>query len=208
MDVAIDMPAGPSEVAILADESCNPVFVAADLLSQAEHGPDSQVVLVSDSEAVIEKVITELDSQIETLSRSSIAKEAINRSFAVLIEDLDIGMDLLNAYAPEHLILAVQDSEYFAEKVINAGSVFLGNYSCESLGDYASGTNHALPTAGFARSYSGVSLDSFVKKITFQKVDQTGIKGIGPAVEIMAAAEGLDAHKRAISYRLEEINGI
>ncbi len=208
MNVAIDMPAGPSEVAVLADRSCNPVFVAADLLSQAEHGPDSQVVLVSDSPTVVDEVIAELERQIATLPRRSVAEAAIQNSFAVLVNDLDIGIDLLNEYAPEHLILAVCDADKFAERVTNAGSVFLGNFSCESLGDYAAGTNHTLPTAGFARAYSGVSLDSFLKKITFQKVDETGIQSIGPAVEVMAEAEGLDAHKRAVSLRLEACNGI
>lgn len=208
IDVAIDMPAGPSEVAILADDSCYPVFVAADLLSQAEHGPDSQVVLVSDSETVIEKVTAEMENQVRTLPRRAIAEEAIRNSFAVLVQDLDTGIDLLNEYAAEHLILAVREAGQFAEKVTNAGSVFVGNYSCESLGDYAAGTNHTLPTAGFARSYSGVSLDSFIKKITFQKVDETGIRSTGPAVEVMAAAEGLEAHKRSVSFRLEAIDGI
>lgn len=208
MNVAIDMPAGPSEVAVLADRSCNPVFVAADLLSQAEHGPDSQVVLVSDSPTVVDDVIAELERQIATLPRRSVAEAAMQNSFAVLVNDLDIGIDLLNEYAPEHLILAVRDADKFAERVTNAGSVFLGNFSCESLGDYAAGTNHTLPTAGFARAYSGVSLDSFLKKITFQKVDETGIQSIGPAVEVMAEAEGLDAHKRAVSLRLEACNGI
>ncbi|MGD9628971.1 MAG: histidinol dehydrogenase [Pyrinomonadaceae bacterium] len=208
MNVAIDMPAGPSEVAVLADRSCNPVFVAADLLSQAEHGPDSQVVLVTNSPMVVDEVIAELERQIAALPRRSVAEAAIQNSFAVLVNDLDIGIDLLNEYAPEHLILAVSDADGFAKRVTNAGSVFLGNFSCESLGDYAAGTNHTLPTAGFARAYSGVSLDSFLKKITFQKVDETGIQSIGPAVEVMAEAEGLDAHKRAVSLRLEACNGI
>ncbi|HSI88959.1 MAG TPA: histidinol dehydrogenase [Pyrinomonadaceae bacterium] len=207
-DVAIDMPAGPSEVAVLADSSSNPKFVAADLLSQAEHGADSQTVLVSDDLAVIEEVIRELESQIATLPRRDIATAAMQNSIAVLVEDPDAGMDLLNLYAPEHLILCINEADRFAEKVVNAGSVFLGNFSCESLGDYAAGTNHTLPTAGFARVFSGVSLDSFIKKITFQRVDQTGLKNIGPAVELMAEAEGLEAHKRAVTLRLEATNGI
>lgn len=203
MDVAIDMPAGPSELAILADESCRPDFVAADLLSQAEHGPDSQVILVSNSQATISKVVAEVERQISTIPRRPVAESAMQNSFAVLVNDLDTGIDLLNEYAAEHLILAVNDAIGFAEKVVNAGSVFLGNFSCESLGDYAAGTNHTLPTAGFARAHSGVSLDSFVKKITFQTVDATGLNSIGPAVEVMAEAEGLVAHMRAVSIRLE-----
>ncbi len=206
--VAIDMPAGPSEVAILADRSCEPVFVAADILSQAEHGPDSQAVLVSDNFEVIEKTVSEVGRQIVSLPRRKIAEAAISNSIAVLVEDLTVGIDLINEYAPEHLILAVTDADELADEVVNAGSVFLGNYSCESLGDYAAGTNHTLPTAGFVRSFSGVSLDSFFKKITFQKVNADGIKSIGRAVELMAEAEGLEAHKRAVSVRLEAIDGI
>ena len=206
--VAIDMPAGPSEVAVLADRSCDPVFVAADILSQAEHGPDSQAILVSDSLEVIEKTVSEIGQRIASLPRRKIAETAISNSIAILVEDLTAGIDLINEYAPEHLILAVKDADEFADKVVNAGSVFLGNYSCESLGDYAAGTNHTLPTAGFARAFSGVSLDSFFKKITFQKVNADGIKSIGPAVELMAEAEGLEAHRRAVSVRLEAIHGI
>lgn len=206
--VAIDMPAGPSEVAVLADRSCDPVFVAADILSQAEHGPDSQAVLVSDSLEVIAKTVSEIGQRIASLPRRRIAETAISNSIAILVEDLTAGIDLINEYAPEHLILAVKDADEFADKVVNAGSVFLGNYSCESLGDYAAGTNHTLPTAGFARAFSGVSLDSFFKKITFQKVNADGIKSIGPAVELMAEAEGLEAHKRAVAVRLEAIDGI
>jgi histidinol dehydrogenase len=207
-DVAIDMPAGPSEVAVLADQSCVPSFVASDLLSQAEHGPDSQVILVAASENVIIETLAEIEKQIIDLPRRSIAERSIANSKAILARDLDEGIEMLNEYAAEHLILAVQDSDAVADKIRNAGSVFLGNYSCESAGDYASGTNHTLPTAGFARSFSGVSLDSFVKKITFQKLTVEGIRNLGPAVETLAAAEGLDAHKRAISIRLEEINEI
>ena len=207
-DVAIDMPAGPSEVAVLADQSCIPAFVAADLLSQAEHGPDSQVILVTPSEDVISETLAEIEKQIVDLPRRSIAERSLANSKAILVRDLDEGVSLLNEYAAEHLILAVREPDAAAKKVTNAGSVFLGNYSCESAGDYASGTNHTLPTAGFARSFSGVSVDSFVKKITFQKLTPGGLRDLGPTIEIMAAAEGLDAHKRAISIRLEEINEI
>lgn len=208
MDVAIDMPAGPSEVAVLADDSCNPAFVASDLLSQAEHGPDSQVILVSDSEGVIERTLKEIELQISTLPRRDIARAALSNSKAILVDEIATGISLLNEYAPEHLILAIKNAGSAADKIINAGSVFIGNYSCESAGDYASGTNHTLPTAGFAKAFSGVSLDSFVKKITFQKISPEGISTIGPAIEKMAEAEQLHAHKRAISIRLEAINGI
>ena len=205
-DVAIDMPAGPSEVAVLADRSCNPAFVAADLLSQAEHGPDSQVLLVTSDKSIVIRTIEELESQLAQLPRRETARAVLSNSKAIIVEDDETGMDLINEYAPEHLILAVENPQAAAEKVRNAGSVFLGNYSCETIGDYASGTNHTLPTAGFARSFSGVSLDSFMKKITFQEVSKAGLQAIGPAVEIMAAAEGLDAHKRAVTLRLEAIN--
>ena len=201
--VAIDMPAGPSEVAVYADDSCNPSFVAADLLSQAEHGIDSNVLLVATSEKIIEEVKKEVTLQIENLSRKAIAETALSKSNFVVMENLDDAFELLNEYAAEHLILASDNADGLSEKVINAGSVFLGHYSPESAGDYASGTNHTLPTNGFAKAYSGVSLDSFVKKITFQKIDAVGIKNIGSAVEIMAAAEGLDAHKNAITVRLK-----
>lgn len=202
--IAIDMPAGPSELAVLADESCIPTFVAADLLSQAEHGADSQVILVSTDEKVIEDVITELNKQVELLPRKAIAIKALENSKAILVKDTDEAFDLLNEYAPEHLIIACKDEEVLAEKVINAGSVFLGDYSSESAGDYASGTNHTLPTNGNAKAYSGVSLDSFVKKITFQKISEKGINNIGKAIEIMAEAEGLSAHKNAVSIRLKK----
>jgi histidinol dehydrogenase len=206
--VAIDMPAGPSEVAVLADESSVPAFVAADLLSQAEHGPDSQVILVSNSQQVIDRTLVEIEKQISALPRREIALAALGESKAILVEDIDAGVEIVNEYAPEHLILAVKNADEVAEQITNAGSVFLGNYSCESAGDYASGTNHTLPTSGFARSFSGVSLDSFLKKITFQKLTADGLRNLGPAIETMAAAEGLEAHKRAVSIRLEEINGI
>lgn len=202
--VAIDMPAGPSEVLVIADESCNPSFVAADLLSQAEHGPDSQVMLVTDSKKTIKEILKEIDLQIALLPRQDIAAQALKNSRAILLNNLDECLAFSNLYAPEHLILAIENSAEWAKKVINAGSVFLGRYSCESLGDYASGTNHTLPTSGFAKAYSGVSLDSFVKKITFQQVTEQGICEIGPAVETMAEAEQLLAHKNAVTLRLKE----
>ena len=204
--VAIDMPAGPSEVAVLADETSIPSFVAADLLSQAEHGVDSQVLLVSTSESVIEKSLVELDKQLEVLPRKEIAERAVANSKAILLENTEDAIELLNDYAAEHLILAVENAEDVAEKIINAGSVFIGNYSCESAGDYASGTNHTLPTNGYAKSFSGVSLDSFVKKITFQKLTADGIKNLGRTIECMAEAEGLQAHKNAITVRMEMLN--
>lgn len=202
--VAIDMPAGPSELAVLADNNCVPEFVAADLLSQAEHGMDSQVILVSAEESIIEKIKLELAKQLILLPRKEIALKALENSKAVLMKDNDEAMELLNEYAPEHLIIACEDNELLAEKVINAGSVFLGNYSCESAGDYASGTNHTLPTNGNAKAYSGVSLDSFVKKVTFQKLSREGILDIGNAIEIMAEAEGLEGHKNAVTIRLKK----
>ncbi len=200
--VAIDMPAGPSEVAVLVDESCVPEFVAADLLSQAEHGSDSQVILVSTNEDVIKSVQTELENQLAVLPRKELAASALNNSKAILVKTNAEAIELLNEYAPEHLIIACKDNEQLAEQVVNAGSVFLGNYSCESAGDYASGTNHTLPTNGYAKAYSGVSLDSFVKKITYQKLTKEGINNIGSAIELMAEAEGLQAHKNAVTVRL------
>jgi histidinol dehydrogenase len=196
------MPAGPSEVAVFADETCVPEFVAADLLSQAEHGEDSQVILVSDSEKVIEEVNNALKLQLELLPRKQTAAKALENSKAFLVKNKEEGMALLNVYAPEHLIIVCKNSEELGEKVINAGSVFLGNYSCESAGDYASGTNHTLPTNGYAKAYSGVSLDSFVKKITYQQLTKEGIQAIGSAIELMAEAEGLQAHKNAVTVRL------
>ena len=204
--VAIDMPAGPSEVLVIADESCEPAFVAADLLSQAEHGPDSQVVLlVVGSENVLSNILLEVEEQLEQLPRKEIAKQALKNSSAVLMNSSREAMDFSNRYAPEHLILATQHADELAEKVVNAGSVFIGNYSCESAGDYASGTNHTLPTNGYARSYSGVSLDSFVKKVTFQKLSSEGIQNIGPSIEVMASAEQLDAHRNAVTVRLKKL---
>lgn len=204
--VAIDMPAGPSEVLVIADETCNPAFVAADLLSQAEHGPDSQVFLLSNNKQVIKEVNKEIDSQLEALPRKDIAVQALKNSRAIYFKNLDDCIAFSNEYAPEHLILAVENPVLVSRKVINAGSVFLGNYSCESLGDYASGPNHTLPTSGYAKAYSGVSLDSFVKKITFQQVSAEGVGAIGPAVEVMAEAEQLFAHKNAVTLRLQEVN--
>lgn len=204
--VAIDMPAGPSEVAVMADESCVPAFIAADLLSQAEHGTDSQVILVSDNETVIASVQEELKKQLELLPRKELAAKALDNSKAILVKDKNEAIELLNEYAPEHLIIACKEDEQLAEKIVNAGSVFLGNYSCESAGDYASGTNHTLPTNGYAKAYSGVSLDSFVKKVTFQKLTKKGIETIGNAIELMAEAEGLQAHKNAVTIRLTNLD--
>jgi len=201
--VAIDMPAGPSEVAVLADETCVPAFVAADLLSQAEHGPDSQVLLVTTTPDIIKSVQEQVAAQLAALPRKDIAAKALENSRIILVRDNEEAMDLLNAYAPEHLIVACKDDISIADAVINAGSVFLGNYSPESAGDYASGTNHTLPTNGYATAYSGVSLDSFVKKITYQRLTKEGLQNIGSTIEIMAAAEGLDAHKNAVTLRLK-----
>ncbi len=204
--VAIDMPAGPSEVAVLADETCVPAFVAADLLSQAEHGVDSQVLLVTTDENIIAETLTEIEKQLADLPRKEIAVKALENSKAILVENLDAAIEITNEYAAEHLIIAAANADEIAEKIINAGSVFIGNYSCEAAGDYASGTNHTLPTGGYARSYSGVSLDSFVKKITFQKLTAAGITNLGKTVELMAEAESLRAHKNAVSIRLKAIN--
>ncbi|RTQ45700.1 histidinol dehydrogenase [Hymenobacter gummosus] len=204
--VAIDMPAGPSEVLVIADDSANPAFVAADLLSQAEHGPDSQVVLLSDSAALLDKVSAEVAGQLAELPRREVAAQALRESRAILLRDAAEMLRFSNEYAPEHLILAVADAEALAEQVSNAGSVFLGHLTPEAAGDYASGTNHTLPTNGYARSYSGVSLDSFVKKITFQRITPEGLRQLGPVVETMAEAEGLRAHARAVTVRLSVIN--
>lgn len=203
--MAIDMPAGPSEVAIYADDSAIPSFVAADLLSQAEHGADSQVLLVSTSKRLINSVNLTLNTQLDKLPRRDLAAKALENSKAILVDTADDAVDLLNAYAAEHLILSVDNAEAIADRIINAGSIFLGNYTPESAGDYASGTNHTLPTNGFARAYSGVSLDSFVKKITLQHITPEGLQRLGPVVEAMAEAESLDAHKRAVSMRLASL---
>jgi histidinol dehydrogenase len=206
--IAIDMPAGPSEVLVIADQTSNPEFVAADLLSQAEHGVDSQVILLSDNEDIINKTIKALDTQLNQLSRKNIASEALKVSRAILLDSINQCIEFSNLYAPEHLIISTDNALDYIESITNAGSVFLGKYSCESAGDYASGTNHTLPTNGYAKNYSGVSLDSFVKKITFQNLNKEGIKNIGPAIELMAEAEGLDAHKNAVSLRLKAINNV
>lgn len=203
--VAIDMPAGPSEVCVLADETCNPSFVASDLLSQAEHGPDSQVLLVSTSKKVVAEVKEALAAQLALLPRKEIAQKALDNSTAIVVDDMERAIFIVNNYAAEHLILACNNDEVVSEKITNAGSVFLGNYSPESVGDYASGTNHTLPTSGYARAYSGVSVDSFVKKMTFQKLTPAGLQAIGAAVETMAVAEGLEAHKNAITIRLQSL---
>lgn len=204
-DVAIDMPAGPSEVAVMADSSANPAFIAADLLSQAEHGPDSQVILVTNDSALVEKVDQELEHQLAELPRQAIAEKALANSRAIVLSGEQEMIDLINEYAPEHLIISMKNYADVAERIINAGSVFLGNYTPESAGDYASGTNHTLPTNGWAQSFSGVNLDSFLKKITFQEISPEGMKKLGPVIEKMAAAEQLDAHKNAVTLRLNEI---
>ncbi|WP_421944331.1 histidinol dehydrogenase [Pedobacter sp.] len=201
--VAIDMPAGPSEVLVIADETANPSFVAADLLAQAEHGTDSQSILVSTSNEIIEKTLLEIENQLSILQRKEIAAKAIENSYAILVDNLTEAMDYSNEYAPEHLILATENFESLIPLIINAGSVFLGNLTPESAGDYASGTNHTLPTSGFAKAYSGVSTDAFLKKITFQHLSSNGLKNIGATVETLAASEGLEAHKNAITIRLK-----
>ena len=203
--VAIDMPAGPSEVCVLADETCNPGFVASDLLSQAEHGPDSQVLLVSTSSKVVDEINEALTAQLAVLPRKDIAQQALANSKAIVVDSMEQAIFIVNSYAAEHLIIACKNDEAIGEQITNAGSVFLGNYSPESVGDYASGTNHTLPTSGYARAYSGVSVDSFVKKITYQKLTNAGLQAIGAAVETMAAAEGLEAHKNAITIRLQSL---
>jgi len=204
-DVAIDMPAGPSEVAVMADDSANAEFVAADLLSQAEHGVDSQAVMFTDSEPLARAVSDAVNRQLQRLPRREIAEKSLAYSKIIVVRNLEEVIDITNEYAPEHLILALHDYHAVASRIVNAGSVFLGNYSCESAGDYASGTNHTLPTSGYAKAYSGVNLDSFCRKITFQELTAEGIRNIGPAVELMAAAEHLDAHKYAMTVRLQQI---
>ena len=204
-DAAIDMPAGPSEVCVIADETSNAAFVAADLLSQAEHGIDSQVILISTSEDMIHKVEAELETQLAALPRHEIAEKTLVNSNFVLVHDKEEAMALSNAYAPEHLIIATSDYDALAEKVINAGSVFLGNYACESAGDYASGTNHTLPTHGYALAYNGVNLDSYNRKVTFQHLSEEGIRSIGPAVVCMAENEQLEAHANAMRLRVKEV---
>ena len=204
-DVAIDMPAGPSEVEVIADETANPKFVAADLLSQAEHGLDSQVVLVTTSQKLLDEVEYEVQHQLSRLPRWQIAEKSLENSKLILVKDMEEAIEMTNEYAPEHLIIETKDYMELAEKVVNAGSVFLGSYTPESAGDYASGTNHTLPTNGYAKAYSGVSLDSFIRKITFQEINREGIQNIGPAIEVMAAHEQLDAHKNAVTVRLNSL---
>ena len=204
--VAIDMPAGPSELLVMADDSANASFVASDLLSQAEHGADSQVILVSTSEKLIEEVSKEVEKQLKELPRIEIATKAIQNSKSILVKDFKEALALINEYAPEHFIVCTKNNDFFIDGIINAGSVFIGNYTPESAGDYASGTNHTLPTNGYSKSYSGVNLDSFTKSITFQEISKKGIQNIGKSIELMALAEGLQAHKNAVSIRLKEIN--
>lgn len=203
--VAIDMPAGPSELLVVADDSANASYVAADLLSQAEHGIDSQVVLVSTSKVLIEEVSKEISKQIVQLSRKEIAAKAIENSVAIFVENDAIALDLINEYGPEHFIVATNNNDFYVDNIANAGSVFIGNYTPESAGDYASGTNHTLPTNGFSKAYSGVNLDSFLKSITFQEITKVGIQSLGKQIEIMAETEGLQAHKNAVTLRLNDL---
>ena len=204
--VAIDMPAGPSELLVMADDSANASFIASDLLSQAEHGADSQVILVSTSEKLIEEVSKEVEKQLKELPRIEIATKAIQNSKSILVKDFKQALALINEYAPEHFIVCTNNNDFFIDGILNAGSVFIGNYTPESAGDYASGTNHTLPTNGYSKSYSGVNLDSFTKSITFQEISKKGIQNIGKSIELMALAEGLQAHKNAVSIRIKEIN--
>ncbi|RNC90096.1 MAG: histidinol dehydrogenase [Allomuricauda sp.] len=204
--VAIDMPAGPSELLVVADQHANAAFVASDLLSQAEHGVDSQVILVATSEAIIAKVKDEINQQLKALPRREIATKAIANSRFILVENNEVALALINEYGPEHFIVCVKNEAFFIDNIVNAGSVFIGDYTPESVGDYASGTNHTLPTNGYAKQYSGVNLDSFMKSMTFQKLSSTGIQNIGPSVELMADAEGLQAHKNAVSLRLKQLD--
>lgn len=206
--VAIDLPAGPSEVLVIADEFANPEFIAADLISQAEHGPDSQVIMVTDDRYMVDRVETEVDKQLALLPRKDIASKALENSKLIFMASMSDCITFSNLYAPEHLIINMVDARSVADRIKNAGSVFLGKYSCESAGDYASGTNHTLPTNGFAKSYSGVSTDSFLKKITFQEIDIEGIKGLGSTIEIMAESESLAGHKNAVSVRLKNFENV
>ena len=204
-DVAIDMPAGPSEVCVIADEMASAEFVAADLLSQAEHGVDSQVMLITTSNKLIDNVLHQVDSQLQQLPRKDIAQKALKNSRIILVHDKNEAIELSNSYAPEHLVIQVEDYEEMANRVVNAGSVFLGKYACESAGDYASGTNHTLPTHGYAMAYNGVNLDSYMRKVTFQHLTADGVRAIGNAVELMAEAEQLDAHKNAMTVRINSL---
>jgi len=203
--VAIDMPAGPSELLVVADETADASFVASDLLSQAEHGTDSQVILVATSMQILNEVAIEIEKQLENLSRKKIAKKAIDNSKLIFVETKEIALELINEYGPEHFIVCTKDNDFYVHGIENAGSVFIGNYTPESAGDYASGTNHTLPTNGYTKAYSGVNLDSFLKAISFQKISEKGIQNIGNAIEVLAAAEGLDAHKNAVTLRLKSL---
>ena len=203
--VAIDMPAGPSELLVVADDSANASYVASDLLSQAEHGADSQVILVSTSQKLITEVSSEIEKQLLELPRVAIAEKAIHNSKSIFVETDEIALDLINEYGPEHFIVCTSNNDYYIDNIANAGSVFIGNYTPESAGDYASGTNHTLPTNGFSKAYSGVNLDSFTKSITFQKISKKGLQNIGKSIELMAEAEGLQAHKNAVSLRLKDL---
>lgn len=205
-DVSIDMPAGPSEVEVLADETCNPAFVAADLLSQAEHGADSQVVLISTSRQAIDNVCREVERQLDLLPRKELAKKSLDHSLYILTDNIEQAIELTNAYAPEHLVIATKDYRRVADRITHAGSIFLGNYSCESAGDYASGTNHTLPTKGYARSYSGLNLDAFIRKMTLQELSAEGIRSIGKTVSLMAEGEQLTAHQRAMTIRMDSLS--
>jgi len=203
--VAIDMPAGPSELLVMADDSANAAYVASDLLSQAEHGADSQVILVTTSKGFAEKVSAEVETQLEALPRKDLAKVSISNSKSIVVNDFETALELIDTYGPEHFIVATENDDFFVENISNAGSVFIGNYTPESAGDYASGTNHTLPTNGFSKAYSGVNLDSFQKSMTFQKISREGIQNIGNAIELMAEAEGLQAHKNAVTLRLKDL---
>ena len=203
--VAIDMPAGPSELLIVADDAANAAFVASDLLSQAEHGIDSQVVLVTTSKELLAKVTDEIAKQLDDLPRKTIAAKALEHSKFIFIDSDQAAIELINEYGPEHFIICTENEAFYIDRIVNAGSVFIGNYTPESAGDYASGTNHTLPTNGFSKAYSGVNLDSFMKSMTFQKITKEGIQKIGPAIEVMADAEGLQAHKNAVTLRLNSL---
>ena len=205
-NVAIDLPAGPSELLVVADETADADFVASDLLSQAEHGPDSQVILVTTKESFLEKVIKAIKQQLQNLPRKKIAEKALENSKMIVLENDEIAVTFINSYGPEHYIICVKNEKYYVDKVRNAGSVFIGNYTPESAGDYASGTNHTLPTNGYSKQYSGVNLDSFTKAITFQKISKKGIQDLGKSIELMATAEGLQGHKNAVSIRLKKIS--
>ena len=205
-NVSIDMPAGPSELLVVADDSAKPSYVASDLLSQAEHGVDSQVILVSTSKTFLDEVEVAVEDQLSALPRKAIAEKAIENSKLIYVENDEIALDLINEYGPEHFIISTEKNKFYTDGIINAGSVFIGNYTPESAGDYASGTNHTLPTNGYAKQYSGVNLDSFMKSMTFQQISEEGIKSIGPAIELMAEAEGLQAHKNAVSLRLKDLS--